>query len=184
MENEVGELTIDLREQSREFVQNLVSVLREQRHFVSEGSVPFSEKDREASKQTNAGSASVDDDVTTKNKQGYIIQFSDGGEIPEAGNGSHTRQKQNMGAAIDYLIEEHGLIDEIEMPHSPPKARKNCSINTEPIHPTGEDMRQPYELINGYYLHTSLNTRGKKTRIRDLAEQVGVDVDFIGEWKK
>jgi hypothetical protein len=36
VENEVGELTIDLEEQSREFVQNLVSVLREQRHFVSE----------------------------------------------------------------------------------------------------------------------------------------------------
>lgn len=36
VENEVGELTIDLEEQSREFVQSLVSVLREQRHFVSE----------------------------------------------------------------------------------------------------------------------------------------------------
>ncbi|MFB6083262.1 MAG: type I restriction enzyme HsdR N-terminal domain-containing protein [Halorientalis sp.] len=36
VESEVGELTIDLEEQSREFVQNLVSVLREQRHFVSE----------------------------------------------------------------------------------------------------------------------------------------------------
>jgi hypothetical protein len=34
--SEVGELTIDLEEQSREFVQNLVSVLREQRQFVSE----------------------------------------------------------------------------------------------------------------------------------------------------
>ncbi|GAA0680560.1 type I restriction enzyme HsdR N-terminal domain-containing protein [Natronoarchaeum mannanilyticum] len=38
VESEVGELTIDLEEQSREFVQNLVSVLREQRHFVSEKS--------------------------------------------------------------------------------------------------------------------------------------------------
>lgn len=34
---EVGDLTIDLEDQSREFVQNLVSVLREQRQFVSEG---------------------------------------------------------------------------------------------------------------------------------------------------
>lgn len=36
VENEIGELTIDLQEQSREFVQSLVSALREQRHFVSE----------------------------------------------------------------------------------------------------------------------------------------------------
>ncbi|MFO7927306.1 MAG: type I restriction enzyme HsdR N-terminal domain-containing protein [Halobacteriota archaeon] len=36
VENEVGELTIDLEEQSREFTQNLVTVLREQRQFVSE----------------------------------------------------------------------------------------------------------------------------------------------------
>ena len=36
VENEVGELTVDLEAQSREFVQNLVSVLREQRQFVGE----------------------------------------------------------------------------------------------------------------------------------------------------
>lgn len=38
IESEVGEIPIDLEEQSREFVQNLASVLREQRHFVSEES--------------------------------------------------------------------------------------------------------------------------------------------------
>lgn len=36
VEGEIGELTIDLEEQAREFVQGLVSVLREQRQFVSE----------------------------------------------------------------------------------------------------------------------------------------------------
>ena len=36
VESEVGELTMDLEEQAREFVQNLVSVLRDQRQFVSE----------------------------------------------------------------------------------------------------------------------------------------------------
>jgi hypothetical protein len=41
--SEVGELTIDLEEQSREFVQNLVSILREQRQFVSKESSKDSE---------------------------------------------------------------------------------------------------------------------------------------------
>lgn len=36
VEDEIGELTIDLEDQAREFTQNLVSVLREQRRFVSE----------------------------------------------------------------------------------------------------------------------------------------------------
>jgi hypothetical protein len=47
VESETGELTIDLEEQSREFVQNLVSVLREQRHFVSE-EPPEEEEETEA----------------------------------------------------------------------------------------------------------------------------------------
>lgn len=48
VENEIGGLTIDLEEQSREFVQNLVSVLREQRHFVSEESPGESEEEDES----------------------------------------------------------------------------------------------------------------------------------------
>ncbi|MBX0305236.1 type I restriction enzyme HsdR N-terminal domain-containing protein [Haloarcula salinisoli] len=56
VEKEVGELTIDLEEQSREFTQNLVSVLREQRHFVS---------DEPLSKPDKAARASGDKNETT-----------------------------------------------------------------------------------------------------------------------
>jgi predicted type IV restriction endonuclease len=48
VKNEVGELTINIEEQSREFVQNLVSVLREQRHFVSEEPPGESEEEDES----------------------------------------------------------------------------------------------------------------------------------------
>lgn len=44
VEGEIGELTIDLEEQARDFVQSLVSVLREQRQFASDG--PPVEPDR------------------------------------------------------------------------------------------------------------------------------------------
>jgi hypothetical protein len=47
VEDEVGELTIDLEEQSREFTQNLVSVLREQRQFVSEKTSEEPEEEEE-----------------------------------------------------------------------------------------------------------------------------------------
>ena len=49
IEAEVGELPIDLNEQAREFVQSLVSVLREQRQFVSEESPSLSDESGEGS---------------------------------------------------------------------------------------------------------------------------------------
>jgi len=45
VENEVGELTIDLEEQAREFIQGLGSVLREQRQFVSDEPADNTEKE-------------------------------------------------------------------------------------------------------------------------------------------
>jgi len=174
VESEVGELTIDLDEQAREFVQNLVSVLREQRQFVSEAPP--------ADPEPSSEDSDTDSRETGIETQGYVIEFSDGKRIPERGAEIHTKQKQNMGAAVDYLIEGHDLTDAIDVPHFPPRAQKNCSINTEPIHPNGEEMRGPYELTNGHYLHTSLNTQGKKNRLRDLAEHVGLSVEFSGEW--
>lgn len=179
VEEEVGELTIDLEEQSREFTQNLVSVLREQRQFVSEESPSEPNKAASGAKSGEKTTASTSTDSVDG---GYTIRFSDGKEIPEVEDRPQTQQKLAMGAAIDYLIEEYNLIEKIEIPHFPSQARKNCSINTDPVHPNGEEMRIPYELTNGYYLHTSLNVRGKQSRIRDLAEQVGPSVEFLGEW--
>jgi len=172
VEREVGKLTIDLEEQAREFVQGLVSVLREQRQFVSDE--PTDEQAETATQPTV--------NETDEPGEGYVIRFSDGKVIPEHDSEIHTQQKINMGEAVDYLIEHHGLIDEIEVPYSPPQARKNCSINTEPEHPNGEEMRIPYELSNGCFLHTSLNTRAKKTRLRDIADNVDLSVEFLGEW--
>lgn len=179
VKNEIGEITIDLEEQSREFVQNLVSVLREQRHFVSDKS----KKDPDSPPIPQINTPDENADVEVEQRQGYVIQFSDSTVIPKGSTEVHTQQKKNMGAAVDYLIEEYGLVDEVEIPHFPPRARKNCSINNEPVHPNGEEMRGAYELTNGYFLHTSLNTRGKKTRLRDLAEQVGLSVEFLCQWQ-
>jgi len=181
VESEVGEPTIDLDEQSREFVQNLVSVLREQRQFVSEESED--ELNEEPSQQVgvNESAESITEEIG--DRQGYVVRFSDDTVIPGDNTEVQTQQKKNMGATVDYLIEEYDLIDELEIPHFPPRARKNCSINDVPVHPNGEDMRRPYELMNGYFLHTSLNTQGKKTRLRDLTEQVGLSVEFLCEWQ-
>jgi hypothetical protein len=59
VESEVGELTIDLEEQSREFIQNLTTVLREQRHFVDEN--PTSKIQESNSDESEMSSGDVPD---------------------------------------------------------------------------------------------------------------------------
>ena len=177
VESEVGELTIDVDAQAREFVQNLVSVLREQRQFVSE-TPPEPEPVPESSPDSSRTTASENDG----DAYGYVIQFSDGTRIPVADQEPHTKQNQNMGAAVDYLIAECDLLDTIKLPHSTPRARTNCIINTEPTHPNDDEMRRPYELTGNVYLETALNTQGKQNHLRNLAEQVGLSVEFTGGW--
>ena len=174
VESEVGELTIDLDEQTREFVQNLVSVLREQRQFVSEA--PPADSD------TSPEDSDTDSQENGTETQGYVIEFSDGKRIPDHGSGRHTKQNQNMGAAVDYLIAEYDLLSVVDLPYVTPRARTKCTINSEPTHPNGDDMRLPYELVDGSFLETALNTRSKQSRLRGLGEHVGLSVEFSGEW--
>lgn len=126
--------------------------------------------------------SSRETDTDEESYRGYVIRFSDGKVIPDEEHTVHTTQEQNMGAAVDYLVTQHNLIDAIDLPHFPPRARQNCSINSEPVHPNGDEMRSPYELTGGYYLHTSLNKQSKKNRTEDLADQVDVSVEFLGNW--
>jgi predicted type IV restriction endonuclease len=82
VEEEVGELTIDLEEQSREFVQSLVSVLREQRHFVSEDS-PGGSADRTARKEEETDTTPDETDPLENRVAGKIARKNIEGE-PDA----------------------------------------------------------------------------------------------------
>lgn len=131
---------------------------------------------------THASVTSSGADADEESYQGYVIRFSDGAVIPDEDNTVYTTQDQNMGAAVDYLVTEHDLIDAIKIPYFPPDARKNCSINSDPVHPNGDEMRSPYELTGGYYLHTSLNKPSKIKHLENLADQVDLSVEFLGKW--
>jgi hypothetical protein len=137
----------------------------------------------DADTSQSSGSAQPNDSEShNQSFRGYVIRFSDGQLVPDEEHAVHTTQEQNMGAAIDYLVREYDLINQIDIPHFPPRARQNCSINDKPRHPDGDEMRSPYELTGGYYLHTSLNKRSKKDRIKDLAGEVDLSVEFLGDW--
>lgn len=138
------------------------------------------ELDADTTHTSTASSGNSESDERTYRR--YVIRFSDGTVIPGEDHPVHTRQDQNMRAAVDYLVTEHDLIDAIDIPHFPPRARKNCSINSEPVHPNGDEMRGERELTGGYYLHTALNKPSKKTRIENLATQVDLSVEYLGDW--
>lgn len=115
-------------------------------------------------------------------RRGYCIRFSDGTIIPGDDRTVHTTQSRNMTEAVKFLVTDHDLIDQIDIPHFPPRARRNCSINDQPEQPDGREMPDPAPLPGGYYLHTALNNHGKRKRIEDLAERVGLSVEFLGDW--
>lgn len=127
-------------------------------------------------------SSTITDDVISE--RGFVIRFSDGQTIPEDDHSIHTTQEENMGKAVEYLMDKYDLIDVIDIPHYPPNARKNCSINNVDNHPDGRDMRDAYELPGGYYLHVSLNKGAKIKRTDDLAQAVGLSAEYLGRWNQ
>lgn len=108
VENEVGSLTIDLEEQAREFVQNLVSVLREQRQFTSD--VPPLEPDNSRDESTET------DDKNEVETPAKVSVESNGGEGIEplenriAGTVSRTDLEGDDGTKVAvFPTRESGL---------------------------------------------------------------------------
>lgn len=88
-----------------------------------------------------------------------------------------------MAELVNYLIEEQGLIAQIDIPYVPGTGRGSCAlVNDEPVHINGEEMRQYEELSEGYYLFTSLSSEDKIRYVSELPEKVGLESDFIGDW--
>lgn len=115
-------------------------------------------------------------------ESGYRIQFDDGQAIPETG--THHQQKENMFEAVAYLDENYDLAEQVEIPYAPGFARKNVSLNDVPEHPDGRKMQGAEELPSGVYLYTGMNKQEKRDRIQNLADQVGIGVQFHGDWNE
>lgn len=87
---------------------------------------------------------------------------------------TNTVQSELLILTVDYLIESHGLISEIEpLPYIP--GQKRAIINDEPTYDS-EEMALPRELADGHYLETNLSWEQKKREVRRMAEACGVGV--------
>jgi hypothetical protein len=86
-----------------------------------------------------------------------------------------------MAAAVDFLISDCDLVSNLEpLPYVP--GEKNAILNTEPNHPSGEQMRLYEQLPSNYYLFTSLNRESKQRYVQQFAEQCGLTAEFDGSW--
>lgn len=90
-------------------------------------------------------------------------------------------QSGAMAAAVDFLISDRDLVSNLEpLPYVP--GEKNAILNTEPNHPSGEQMRLYEQLPSNYYLFTSLNRESKQRYVQQFAEQCGLTAEFDGSW--
>ena len=119
------------------------------------------------------------DDIKTDGRDEYEIVIYDGGTVERIV--SEEDQSTAMASVVDYLITERGFSEKIgSLPYVP--GQKNAILNTEPQHPSGEEMRVHKQLTNGDYLYTSLNKEAKQRYMRRFAYMCGVSVDFTEGW--
>ena len=84
---------------------------------------------------------------------------------------------------MNYLIDEKGLLDTIDIPNVPGTGRgSRALLNDEPRHTDGSDMRQYEPVSERHYLFTSLSAGDKKRYLVELPEKLGFECEFTGEW--
>jgi len=104
----------------------------------------------------------------------------DGNEIHQLAGDT---QASAMAAVVTYLIEQRGLLDEIDLPYLPGTERgSNCLLNDRPVHPTGEEMRTYQSVAGDCYLFTSLNSDSKRRYLTELCGHVGLACAFSAAW--
>lgn len=128
--------------------------------------------------QTSSGRISHDDVSGASGE--YIVEIFNGETA--LSRFADDNQSDLMAEVVNYLIENHDLISELEpIPYVP--GQKNALINDQPTHPDGErEMRTYRELTEGYCLFTSFNKGDKKRHLESFAEKCGLDLQFEGSW--
>ncbi|WP_138004622.1 type I restriction enzyme HsdR N-terminal domain-containing protein [Halalkalirubrum salinum] len=170
--DEIGaSVPLDTEAQATEFVDELISVLEEQRRAIGTTTSPSEANDVPTPEIRSS------DDITGE----YSIKITDGDTI--IANFADDNQSNVMAEATEYMIVNYNLISEVgPLPYVP--GQKNAILNDQPVHPGGDrEMRTYRELNSGYYLYTSLNQDSKKRHVQRFAEMCSLGVEFEGGWE-
>ena len=159
----VGEsVSQQVEDEAKSFVDDLVSSLEEQAHRTEVSEVPPVKSSSDM------------------NGEYSILVTRNGSEVKRV---SGETQVETMASLVDYLIEEEGLLDEIELPYVPGTGRgSRALVNDEPVHTNGKEMRQYEHLSGGYYLFTSLSAKDKIRYVSELPKKVGLECTFTDNW--
>lgn len=88
-------------------------------------------------------------------------------------------QTDAMVEATKHLVEEHGLLDAVDdIPWVPGK--RKAILNDSREWDEGDCRYKP--LNDGFYVDTKLDAGDKKTKLRRMANECDVYVEFDGEW--
>jgi hypothetical protein len=111
----------------------------------------------------------------------YVIRVTrDGQEVHRV---AEDVQSEAMGSFVTYLIEEEGLLNEIEVPYIPGTDRgTNVLLNDKPEHLDGSEMRNYQQVSEGHYLFTHMSSKDKKRYLSELPPKVGLECEFLGNW--
>lgn len=109
----------------------------------------------------------------------YLITLYDNGEPVHTF--SEDIQADAMASAVDQLIENYDLLEEIgPLPYVPGK--KKAILSSKPEHPSGEEMKLSRSLPNGCYLFVSLSKESKMRYVDRFADACGLTAEFDGSW--
>lgn len=124
--------------------------------------------------EVDNGSSASDEDTVQESLGKYVVVFGDGETV------SGNTQSEAMVEAVNHLIREHNITDRIEIPYR--TGYKNALIHHKPQHPDGSDMERAKELTGGYYVYAKASKSQKKQYLTQLADEIGMDIEFSGEW--
>ena len=82
--------------------------------------------------------------------------------------------------AVEYLVENHGLIEKIEpLPYIPGRTRP--IIHDKKSH-DGSELLQPWGLSDEYFVETNTSSTQKQRELKRLVERYDFEVEFSGGW--
>ncbi len=117
------------------------------------------------------------DDKTTSDGK-YGIEFASGGKA--LATFSSKMQVEAFVDAVEYLVENHGLIKKLEpLPYIPGRTRPAIH---DKKHYEGTEFLQPWELSDGYFIETNTSSTQKQRELRRLVERYDFAVEFSDGW--
>ncbi|WP_323677571.1 type I restriction enzyme HsdR N-terminal domain-containing protein [Halorubellus sp. PRR65] len=111
----------------------------------------------------------------------YQIVFSRAGD--HVATVSADSQADVMTEGARYLVDHEALLDAVSLPYIPGTGRgSHALLNETPHHADGSEMRQANEVVDDVWVFTSLSATDKHRYFPELADVVGLDCQFEGDW--